>query len=394
MRLQDGEYELDVSGLFDSSNTTNLALRYGFIPDSMDQNQPLKLYQIDNECVLNVKSTDGDEIIFEGIPQRHKSSTIGNDSYYITFDDNNIAHLKKLDSTIRLSKTRNASKLQIKMKNWDQQASQQGEDSELLRLQQQEKLIEKTKKREQEREQERRREAQKQKNKQEEKLKQIARKELDKKLEAKREAQRTKKQITSSKPSVSSKRPPTANNTPDIDVEPIISASDFDNLDLGDFEDEFPVIIIDEDNNDKVNDQRKKLVTKSTEMPEKVITGSRRKVNELTSKPAKKKESSDMDIDDEFKDLEDQLAEVLEEEKVSPPEKSSTFGASPMVSLELDIDSEESDYDNYQFSSIKIDDGTTSRNKTTNFTNPNPTNQKPVSLRKLVENDDISSEEE
>ena len=45
--LEDGEYELDVSILLDNPSTNNnsfndnIAIRYGFIPDSMDQSKPL-----------------------------------------------------------------------------------------------------------------------------------------------------------------------------------------------------------------------------------------------------------------------------------------------------------------------------------------------------------------
>lgn len=376
MSLKDGEYELDVSQLFDTANTNNLALRYGFMPDSMDQSKPLKLYQMDNECVLTVKASDGDDIIFEGIPQRHKAQ----DSYYLEFTDNT-ARLKKLDSTIRLSKTRNAKKLQIKMNQWDEEASNQGTgDANRLEKEQ----IERNKQKEKERDIQRKREAQKQKEKQEEILKQIARKERDKKVEAKRELEkkeakreldRKRAKEQANKPSVATKRPPTANNTanntPNIEKEPIINDSDFDDLDLGDFEDQFPVINIDDDTQEKVEP---KSVPKN-------------RSNKKSKHPAKKA-SLDMDIDDDFKDLEDQLAEVLEEEKVPP--KKSTFAKEPM---HLDIDSDESDFENYQFSSIKIDDGSSAKHKA-NFAKSTPASKRPVSLRNLAGNDDISSEEE
>ena len=77
--LEDGEYELDVSILLDNPSTNNnsfndnIAIRYGFIPDSMDQSKPLKLYQQDQTCILKATLSDSDPtpIFFEGIPQRY-----------------------------------------------------------------------------------------------------------------------------------------------------------------------------------------------------------------------------------------------------------------------------------------------------------------------------------
>lgn len=64
--LEDGEYELDVSILLDNPSTNNnsfndnIAIRYGFIPDSMDQSKPLKLYQQDQTCILKATLSDSD----------------------------------------------------------------------------------------------------------------------------------------------------------------------------------------------------------------------------------------------------------------------------------------------------------------------------------------------
>ena len=71
MSLEDGEYELDISVLLQNASTIdtptstskdtseNIAIRYGFIPDSMDQSKPLKLYQKDQTCILKALSTEG-----------------------------------------------------------------------------------------------------------------------------------------------------------------------------------------------------------------------------------------------------------------------------------------------------------------------------------------------
>ena len=65
----------------------------GFIPDSMDQSKPLKLYQQDQTCILKATLSDSDPtpIFFEGIPQRYQinnttSSNTNNDAYYLTFN--------------------------------------------------------------------------------------------------------------------------------------------------------------------------------------------------------------------------------------------------------------------------------------------------------------------
>lgn len=68
--LPDGEYEIDllVLGLDQSASATPMALRYGFVPDSMSQSAPLKLYRDETTCVLEAQSTSrkaASSVIFE-----------------------------------------------------------------------------------------------------------------------------------------------------------------------------------------------------------------------------------------------------------------------------------------------------------------------------------------
>jgi hypothetical protein len=397
MSLQDGEYDIDLSGLVDHPNSNNIALRYGFIPDSMDQKSSLKLYQIDGECLLSVQSTESSKsnLIFEGIPQRNKSSNIVNDSYYLTFDDRNVVHLKKLNSTIRLSKSRNVDRLASKLKAWDSQYEKMSESKSTTAA----------------------------------------------------------KSPPSNKPPKASKRPPSANTTPNIHHEPIISALDFDDLED---DNDFPVIeIIEPTNTTKTTESTKKSTPKPShdttphqplpkpsarpsERPSTVAhtvnsTTDARSLNPAlnsTAKPAPKpapratkpqtsnilkstkpkkgitkqprqakktpktretKNDEDVDMDDDFKDLEDQLAEVLEEEEPAP-RAIKPSSESRAIQMDLDADSDESDFDEYNFSGIKIDNGTSETTPKTTFLNSTSSNQKPVSLRDLQH--DLSSSEE
>ncbi|CCE72724.1 Piso0_000316 [Millerozyma farinosa CBS 7064] len=121
MQIADGEYDIDISCLQDSvaaSDTEEyFALRYGFVPDSMDKGQSVNLYESENEYILEAKSTDNNSeksILFEGNIQRYQPKNRGpGDNYILTMSlDGKSMALKKLDSMIRMNKTRNAHKLQ------------------------------------------------------------------------------------------------------------------------------------------------------------------------------------------------------------------------------------------------------------------------------------------
>lgn len=137
MSIPDGEYEIDVLALLGSDNgafpSDSLAIRYGFIPDSMDQTRPLSLYRNDNVCILEAQLVDKDprstgkpsSVIFEGVQQRPRTSQgPAPDSYYLSFlptnDTDSVpkVRLKRLGSTIRVSKTRNADKWRKLIAEW------------------------------------------------------------------------------------------------------------------------------------------------------------------------------------------------------------------------------------------------------------------------------------
>jgi hypothetical protein len=385
MSLEDGEYEIDLSGLVDHPNNNSIALRYGFIPDSMDQKSSLKLYQIDSECLLSVQSTESSKsnLIFEGIPQRNKTTNVINDSYYLTFDDRNVVHLKKLNSTIRLSKSRNVEKLASKLKAWDSQYE---------------------------------------------------------KLSAANTTTAAKTVPSNTTPKAS-KRPPSANTTPNIHHEPIISALDFDDLED---DNDFPIIELTEQTNTPRNtadsapkpsqtttsnlpqkppprpstdhstvkpttaskspksapkpapkpapktvQSQTSHILKSTK-PNKGVTKQPRQTKK-TTKPRETKKDEDIDMDDDFKDLEDQLAEVLEEEEPAQQAVGPSSETKP-IQMDLEADSDESDFDEYNFSGIKIDNGTSEVAPKTTFITSSSSTQKPVSLRDLQH--DLSSSEE
>ncbi|CCE73285.1 Piso0_000316 [Millerozyma farinosa CBS 7064] len=121
MQIADGEYDIDISCLQDSvaaSDTEEyFAIRYGFVPDSMDKGQSVNLYESENEYILEAKSTDNNSqksVLFEGNIQRYQPKNRGpGDNYILTMSlDGKRMALKKLDSMIRMNKTRNAHKLQ------------------------------------------------------------------------------------------------------------------------------------------------------------------------------------------------------------------------------------------------------------------------------------------
>lgn len=121
MQIADGEYDIDISCLQDSVDASGteeyFAIRYGFVPDSMDKGQSVNLYESENEYILEAKSTDNTSaktILFEGNIQRYQPKNRGpGDNYILTMSsDGKSMALKKLDSMIRMNKTRNAHRLQ------------------------------------------------------------------------------------------------------------------------------------------------------------------------------------------------------------------------------------------------------------------------------------------
>ena len=145
MNFPDGEYEIDLLALLGNAPGAIpaaglLAIRYGFIPDSMDQSKPLMLYQKDNVCVLEAQLLNNRpknvpaSIIFEGIPQRPRTMLApGSDSYYLSLvaGETPRVALRPLKSTMRVSKTRNVKEWQKKIAEWSAMA----EDLALARSQ-------------------------------------------------------------------------------------------------------------------------------------------------------------------------------------------------------------------------------------------------------------------
>lgn len=355
MSLPDGEYDIDLAQLLDlaaispQNDHDNVAMRYGFIPDLMDQSKPLTLYQNEQECILQAKSNYGKPIIFEGIPQRHRGSVnnTSNDSYYLTYVPNKskAIKLKRLNSTIRFSKSRNVSKLQTKMVEWEKEHE----------IEQRRGNRERT-----------------------------SRPEPPKKL-PERQDPRISERVPEQKArlTVASKRAPSENTTPSMLERPeeaIISESDFDDLNDYDFEDK-PIPFLDEAKGKK----NKKIL----KIPQIVVE--KPKKPRQKPKPIVEQVDDSIDMDDDFKDLEDQLQEVLEEdesaEATPEPGKAQNFG--------LLFDSDESDADDYGYSglgiTINVDEGTSQAEKNTYRYLEKA--GKPTSLRDLVE-DGSSSEEE
>lgn len=439
MSLADGEYDIDVSQLFDTilpvNDHENIAMRYGFIPDSMDQRKPLTLYQNSLECVLRADSVDGKPILFEGIPQRHREGQ-PNDAYYLTFMplDSKRIHLRRLNLTIRFSKSRNVTQLQQKMDTWEKQKKESDAKNEKERI----KAVSKET-------QERSKKSEtidKNPERSPEKLPKVDKSpKLEKSQLGEKPKQSTSTRIHPSKPTtapflklsrpsslgksspalssrnstpsskyspadrspkktvprprtVSSKRAP-ANSTPR--EENIISESDFDDL------------------HDYDMDER----------------GQQFEEYERLNKPKPIVErADDMDMDDDFKDLEDQLQEVLGEDeddkkaieptttsrtrgdgkndkdgidrknkkndKEDKKEESSSLSVPKNTFGSVGSDSDESDGDDYHYSglgiNIRVDEGPSSEPKVYRNSFSVGGSQRPTSLRDYVQ--DESSEEE
>ncbi|EEQ39079.1 hypothetical protein EJF18_40015 [Clavispora lusitaniae] len=127
MNIPDGEYDIDLSVLGDEDDSS-LALRYGFIPDSMDQTRAMSLFQTDRVCVVEAAVTERPgikslPIIFEGQPQRQRPASNGADSFYLTVSDGR-AQLRRLSNTVRVNKSRNADKWRGTIAGWRASASQ------------------------------------------------------------------------------------------------------------------------------------------------------------------------------------------------------------------------------------------------------------------------------
>lgn len=266
MQLADGEYDIDLLALGPdvSQYDSAFAIRYGFIPDSMDQSSPLRLFQDDLVCILEAQLTDklaktgvrALPIIFEGVPQGQRRSSgnsgISGDSYFLAFDAKEgpmKVLLQRLSNTIRVSKSRNAAKWRAAITEWQDGAKNTTNtrpgDIEIPHI-----------------------------------TRQVA---------TPPPIARPMKKLTPV--AKAQKRPPT--ETPDGKND-IISVSDFEDLEHSP-EIAFPIFEL----------SKPKAPTTRKEKP-KIAKPVKQKVQ--PPKPA------DIDMDDDFKDLEDQLQEVLNEQ--------------------------------------------------------------------------------
>lgn len=390
MSIADGEYEIDLSAFLDKDHSSerdiSLGIRYGFRPDSMDQTSPLTLYQTDQESLIQAKTIDGsgdNTIIFEGNPKRlGPSKNPANETYFLTVSptgDNQVV-LKKLDNTIRVSKSRNVVKWERKIESWNKE-----NDSRQNRKIYIPKIDERSSQ-------------------------------------------------TDKGPAKASKRPP-ANNSK-IKSNAVIVDSDEESgfIDDGMNDSEFPDIHFDsipqeahipkkastaqtplstskirpEVKSDK--EDKPKPASKSGPKPG-LKLGPKPKVSvESSSKPSEsdlkemppqkpQEDNSDLDIDDDFKDLEDQLREVLEEDGNQAANKSQNTAVA-------DEDDDESDADDYNYPSqapikINFEEGGLNKNSRPTLTKSYSGNSqsRPMSLKDLVGNrrkvdEDPSSEEE
>lgn len=412
MQIADGEYEIDLLLLqHDQPNSSSLpslvAIRYGFVPDSMDQKSPLRLYQNDQVCILEAQLVDRagktgvlpQSIIFEGVPQGQRlshSASQNMDSYFLLFVPGKegakpSVELKRLGSVIRVSKSRNTDKWRTSIAEW-KSASAKNQNQPSWGVE-----IPPTAP----------------------KVRTSSPALVKRKLPAKRDP-----------PAL--KRPPTA--TPETKND-IISVSDFEDLDSS-TEDAFPVFEATKEPERKIEKpapqknapekkapERKavdkkpanrkapeskgragskpatgadsiktvnraasaarptalKIPSKTTSASKPAVT--RKATQDHKPKTKAKPENEDIDMDDEFKDLEDQLQEVLDDSK----------------SFDLDMSESDEDSDRGGGAPIVIQMNDESSSRPTSRLSASKVDKKPMSLRELYggsKADDLSSSEE
>ncbi|GEQ69932.1 hypothetical protein JCM33374_g3608 [Metschnikowia sp. JCM 33374] len=405
MNIPDGEYDIDLSVLGDSHiglGDSSLAIRYGFIPDSMDQSSPLTLFQKDDMCILEAnsverpKQTGQPPIIFEGVPQRQRPTSAGglslaSDSFFLSFSPaekgprNSLkVQLRRLESTVRVNKSRNADKWRSSIKEWQNGADNSGAtpgktapESVHVAKQKSPHVSSPLLKRKQAR--------------------------PPPKNGSSTISRRSSPAVStpvSERKTAASKRPPAPNSESKNDI---ISVSDFEDLDSGE-EDGFPVF-----EESAINPQVKKTkdISVKDNLPKKKQSDSdsssvkREKRTEGRAKPteskpveknvqssieaASHKDDDDMlDMDDDFADLEDQLDEVLDERQTN----------STLVNSDSD---EDSDTGAFAGTPIVIDIGEEKKSAKSIKLQNVSSRSKPMSLRELYggeKNDYLSSSEE
>lgn len=378
MQIPDGEYEIDLLVFASPNPEPSLALRYGFVPDSMDQHGSLTLYKDDLVCILEAPLIDRlsrpgarlSPIIFEGISQQRRplpsgsaQSGPGPDSYFLSFKPSKSSSngfdvlLQHLSSTIRMSKTRNAEKWRSAIAEWekpthvDPPAQPQKPQRKPSPKRQPSPLRKKPQK----------------------DVSSQGRQPSPKKDEPSRNRLPPPKKEARRKPpkQPASKRPPTATPEP----KDIISMSDFEDID-SDAEESNSAVNADSQKVDKVADEK----PKPKSLPPK------------TAKAPDEQKPEAPDDGDDFQDLEDQLQEALEENP--KPNQAPVFNADSESDSDEDEDTRGP---RREAIVINMDDGDDDKSKHQSAPSASDTGKKPMSLRELYgngRNDDSSSEEE
>lgn len=406
MNIPDGEYDIDLLVLGESPEAefgaSSLALRYGFIPDSMDQANPLTLFQQDEVCILEadlverINQTGLPPIIFEGVPQKQRplqaSLSLSLDSYFLSFlpaekglDGRLHVQLRRLESTVRVNKSRNPEKWRSSIKKWrSDPAKPQPKAPESLqpaRIRSPHVLSPLLKRKPG--------------------RPPVKNGTTSKSAGQNQNQNQIKSENARSNPvvqTVSLKRTTPASKRPPVSVsseqkQDIISVSDFEDLESDDDGDGFPVFettsVVPEENK-KTPLVKEKPVSKKVEpqsTSNKMDNNENAKSNDINTKESRTlntQDAEDLDMDDEFADLEDQLDEVLDERQAKP---------NP-----VDSDSDEdSDTGAFVSTPIVIDTGEEKKSTTGLKLQGTSSQSKPMSLRDLYggeRNDYLSSSEE
>lgn len=122
MSIPDGEYDLDLSALTEITNaSSSMGVRYQFVPPTVDRSRPVTAYENGRECVLDVPLTGQQKsVLFEGAVVQNPTDmhNAAAHAYILTYAGGKVVHLKRLDRTLKVSKTRNPAKTETKLQEW------------------------------------------------------------------------------------------------------------------------------------------------------------------------------------------------------------------------------------------------------------------------------------
>lgn len=358
--VPDGEYPIELSSLFQDKSRDEghetIAVRYGFIPDSMDLKSSLTLYHREDGYFIEANQVDnaGGKVIFEGKQQKQRNAhNIASESFFLTIKpEDKRATLGRVDKIIRANKSSDFSKHKRIIELMNKRTLQENELKEV--------------------------------NGESNRTLGFTKEHAKSKPESGAIAIPKVNRISR----VASKRPPTSGDSSNNDKS-IITESDFDDLEGdedGKMETETSMKLSEPYSNLTINDTLEKDVPGASAHRDTMHTKKALRANKTPRNyPHQNKESETVraekeDVDDDFQDLEDQLQEVLEDDDDSDMDES--YGKSKPITIHIQSERSREQPESKM-----------------GFPNERVRTRKPTSLRDLVnrmdtrEEDQVSEEE-